>query len=187
MGRNNTGKVIINNLPTLKIGVFSKGGAFKHKKCSCSIMLPLKDDYLKIDVLINTDSRELILKYNNKEQKIYLTSKPSNLGKGKNWFFVCPYSLTICRNLVFVSNKFMHRSNIYNACYYIQTESKYWRLQTSLPKLEKLLNETEQKYYKTFYNSKPTRRYKRHLKNLEKLNRKEEQSKLLAPMRLYIK
>ncbi len=179
MGRYSTGKVIINNLPTLKIGYLSKGGVFKRSKCSFSISVPLQDDYLKIKAETDTNERLITLRYNNKEQKIYLVSRPSNLGKGVNWFFVCPYSLTVCRNLVFANDKFMHRSNIANACYYIQTESKYWRLQTPLPKLEKIIDEPQQKYYKAFYNGKPTRRYKRYFKTLENLNRKAEQSKLI--------
>jgi hypothetical protein len=108
------------------------------------------------------------------EQTIYLTSKVSNLGTGLIWFFICPFTGAICRNLIFVNNRFMHRSNLINAMYGSQAESKYWRkifqLQPNIPTTNKILDEPNKPYYKRYYKGQLTKRYQKYLSTVKKWN-----------------
>lgn len=95
--------------------------------------------------------------------KVGLLAVPSNLGKGKVWFFVCPITNKRCRKLYFGKGYFLHRTAFKNGMYYQQTQSKfcckidkllgcYWALED----IEKQLNS---KYFKTHYAGKPTKKY----------------------------
>ena len=73
----------------------------------------------------------------------------------------------------------MHRSNLVNALYSTQAESKYWRkmfqLQPNIPITEKILNEPNRKHYKKYYKGKMTKRYKKYLSTIQKWNRNHKE------------
>lgn len=105
---------------------------------------------------------------------IRLTSIPSNLGVGRVWYFICPFTRRRCRKLHLISERFMHRSNLPSGMYDSQTKSKKWRemdkVYGSYFKLDNLYEELYSKHFKTHYRGKPTRRY---LKLMEQINRAE--------------
>ena len=192
-----TAPIFIDQEKTLKTGFLSKYGYFK---TDCKITgvtgwtsNKSKDLDVRLTTIMQKDNERLILNYydfDNRpvEQIISLEAKPSNLGKGLIWFFVCPFTLATCRNLLFANNRFMHRSNLVNAIYSTQGESKYWRkifqLQPNIPTTRKILEEPNQKHYKKFYNGKITKRYKKWLATVQQWNensneRKDLMNKLL--------
>lgn len=195
MPRPYTAPLLINQEKTLTTGYLSKCGYFKTKyKATGSTGWTSKktrDLDIDITVIMEKDNECVILSYLDfyneaVEQVIYLESKPSNLGKGLIWFFVCPFTGATCRNLIFVNNRFMHRSNLVNAMYGTQAESKYWRkmfqLQPNIPTTEKILNEPNKKHYKKYYKGKMTKRYKKYLSTIQKWNCNHEER--IALMRL---
>ncbi len=108
-----------------------------------------------------------LTKYGTGEQfdydyKIYLTSVPSNLGKGEVLYFLCPVSNRRCRVLyrAYGYHKWKSREAYDNRLYYeCQLSSKldyandrYWKLKRQLDKIY------EEKYIKYFYKGKPTKR-----------------------------
>jgi hypothetical protein len=178
-----TAPLLINQEKTLTTGYLSKCGYFKtdYKTTGSTGWTSnrTKDLDIDIEVIMTKDYEHVILNYfdfnsNLVEQVINLESKPSNLGIGLIWFFVCPFTGATCRNLIFVNNRFMHRSNLINAMYGTQAESKYWRkmfqLQPNIPTTERILNEPNQKHYKKYYKGNLTKRYKKHLITLQKWN-----------------
>ncbi len=188
-----TAPLLINQEKTLTTGYLSKCGYFKTDCIATGstgwTSNKSKDLDILITVIMQKENERVVLSYNDfndspVEQIIYLESKPSNLGKGLIWFFICPFTGTICRNLIFVNNRFMHRSNLVNAMYSIQAESKYWRkmfqLQPNIPTTQKILDEPNKKYYKKYYKGEITKRYKKHLITLQKwINSSSERSQLL--------
>jgi hypothetical protein len=106
--------------------------------------------------------------------KVDLVTKPSNLGKGKIWYFVCPSTNKLCRKLYLQSGYFLHRTAIKSNMYESQTKSKHSRLLDTYFgayfELDELYQELYSKNFKRFYNGKPTKRY---LKLMQKINQAE--------------
>ncbi|UAM98751.1 hypothetical protein K8354_02695 [Polaribacter litorisediminis] len=183
MPKPSTYPIIINQEKTLTTGYLSKCGYFeKDYKVTGStgwISNKSKDLDINITSIMEKDKERIILNYidfDNKpvKQIIYLTSKKSNLGTGLIWFFICPYSGAICRNLIFVFNRFMHRSNLKNAMYGTQLESKYWRklfqLIPNIPTVKNVLNEPYKPNYKKHYKGIKTKRYQKYLSTVKRWN-----------------
>ncbi len=118
----------------------------------------------------NTDfERFIVLDYKSngepRNYKVKIISKPSNLGKGEVFYFVCPSTKKHCRKLYLLSGYFLHREAFHGLMYQKQLESKRSR---DLGKLfeacyvpDEVYEERYKKYFKTHYNGKETKRYKK--------------------------
>ena len=96
---------------------------------------------------------------------VKIISKPSNLGKGEVFYFVCPRTGKHCRKLYLHSGYFYHREAFNGLMYSKQLESKKNR---ELSKIfdacylsDEVYEERYKKYFKTHYNGKETKRFKR--------------------------
>lgn len=99
---------------------------------------------------------------------IQLTSKPSNIGKGVVWYFICHFTGKKCRVLYLVGDCFAHRVYATGYAYEAQILSKNQR-QDLLRKdveAEKVFKELNSKHFKKYYKGKPTKRYVSYLKKL---------------------
>ena len=108
--------------------------------------------------------------------KVRLVAVPSNLGRGEIWYFVCPSTNKRCRKLYLVGGLFLHRTAHPEALYELQTWSKATRTEAKHPVYQGLYadhiyQKIYIKYFKRTYKGKPTKRYLRLLKGLEKLDR----------------
>jgi len=102
---------------------------------------------------------------------IYFELTPSNLGTGNIWYFSCPRSNTRCRKLYFINGYFQHRA-AYDKGYYqtqtLGTKDKFLIRQfDKLQKCNKAESQLHSKYFKRYYNGKPTKRYLKILKEIE--------------------
>jgi hypothetical protein len=108
------------------------------------------------------------------KESIDLVSLPSNLGegKGKIWYFLCPVSGKRCRMLYLSKGRFVHREESKGEFYQKQIESKQMRdLEKAygpILRRDRIVEESYQKHFKKFYAGKPTRRYARILKAIDK-------------------
>lgn len=106
--------------------------------------------------------------------KILLVWLPSNLGKGKVWYFHCPHTGKRCRKLYSIGSWFLHREAFNGCMYESQTHSKKWRqiecVYGAYFDSEKYYEEIHSKHFKTHYKGKPTKRY---LKLLSKIRQAE--------------
>lgn len=100
-----------------------------------------------------------------KNYKVQIIAKPSNLGKGEVLYFVCPETRKHCRKLYLHSGYFLHRGAFKGLMYSKQLESKKNR---DLGKIfnacylsDEVYEERYKKYFKTHYNGKETKRFKR--------------------------
>lgn len=133
-----------------------------------------------ISIQVNTHDEECYIeldyKYRDEPRnyKVYLTSNPSNLNRGKIWYFICPQTNNRCRKLYSIGGYFLHRAAFNGCMYESQTHSKKWRqiekLYGSYFESDKCYEELYSKHFKKFYNGKPTKRY---LKLIKKINEAE--------------
>jgi hypothetical protein len=127
-----------------------------------------------ISIAVNTTTPtpylELDYSYQGKaiRYQVALVAVPSNLGKGKVWYFLCPSTGKRCRILYEAGELFLHREAIKGGMYYKQTYSKRHRAMfIPMGKVFDLEKEYEVLYkphFKTTYRGKPTKRYVRLLK-----------------------
>lgn len=104
--------------------------------------------------------------------QIQLVSRPSNLGKGRVWYFLCPSTKQLCRKLYSISGYFLHRKAFTGCMYDSQIQSKVYRgfgkvLGYSL-KVEKLHEQLNRKHFKKTYAGKPTKKYLRIMAQIRK-------------------
>jgi hypothetical protein len=116
-------------------------------------------------------------------EEIQLVSSPSNLGKGNIWFFVCPVSGKRCRKLYGSYGRFVHRDECKGDFYRKQIESKRERQMEKaygpILRRDRITEEAYQKHFKKFYRGKPTRRYARILKEIDKAEKAQPLAKKL--------
>ena len=138
----------------------------------------VKTGTIAVESRIKNDLKILIFDYkcNDKSYNytIPLVTIPSNLGKGEIWYFICPFTSNRCRKLHLIDCKFMHRKGLPSGVYSKQLHSKKWRemerLYGDVFELEKYYKELFSKNFTKYYNGKPTKRY---LKLMKKINKAE--------------
>ena len=134
-----------------------------------------------ISIIVSTfeGNEYLKLKYNFREEpreyKIRLLKKPTNLGIGEMWFFRCPSTGKLCRKLYSIGGYFFHREAFKGCFYETQIRSKYVRLLDSnygaYFKSESLYLEARKKHLKKTYAGKPTKKYLKLSKEIQKAER----------------
>lgn len=122
-----------------------------------------------ISIKVNTHSEqpyiEIDYKYKDEPRnyRVFLTSTPSNLNRGKIWYFICPQTKKRCRNLYSIDGYFLHREAFKGCMYETQTQSKKFRqLVKTLGAYflnDTLYGELYKKHFKKTYAGKPTKRY----------------------------
>jgi hypothetical protein len=131
---------------------------------------------ISMDVSTLEGDEFLHLKYNfNKEPreyKIQLIRKPTNLGIGEMWFFRCPSTGKLCRKLYSIGGYFLHREAFKGCFYEKQIQSKYGRFLDqkygAYFKSESLYVEARKKHMKKIYAGKPTKKYLKLSKEIQK-------------------
>lgn len=181
MGRYSKIPDILNECDTVSITSLSQWGYFKPGKIQRGIITwsrsGIKLGCIDIAVNSNIESPYLELDYCYRQApikyRVQLVSMPSNIGKGRVWYFLCPVTGKRCRKLYRVGPKFLHReAHTSPGCMYeTQTYSSRNRfLVRQYDKLfgkEKAYEQIHKKHFKTHYAGKPTKRYLKLLKKIE--------------------
>lgn len=93
---------------------------------------------------------------------VAIISKPSNLGKGKVYYFKCPFTGMTCKNLYLINGLFVHRLYFHKCLYSSQTYSWYTRqIKLSFDILRHEVSHVvipRKRYSKTHYRGIPTKR-----------------------------
>ena len=103
---------------------------------------------------------------------IELITRPSNLGTGLLWFFVCPFTGKVCRKLHLINGYFKHRYALPGLMYQNQIESKKWREWKRIFAKDfndDVYTELYSKNFKRYYNGKMTKRFARISKKLQEI------------------
>jgi len=130
-----------------------------------------------ISITENTQSEqpyiELNYKYRDEPRnyKVSLVSMPSNLGKGRIWYFLCPRANKRCRKLYSIDGYFLHREAFKGCMYKSQAKTKekgFFRYFKNQIKLDDLNEIIYSKHFKRNYAGKPTKRFLRIMEQIEK-------------------
>lgn len=135
--------------------------------------------------LINNGFYAMVLDYacNGRYYKytVQMNYSPSNLGKGRVWYFICPQTGKRCNKLYFITERFLSRHAFESNMYSCQAESKRERdMRTDFGcffQVENAYKEIYKKHFKKYYNGQPTKRYIR-------LNRIVQKGSRIDPERL---
>ena len=176
----------ISNFPTLyddvlqlSITKLKNWGYLKPNQIKSGAITWRRNDeaFASISIKVNTIQQqpyiELNYKFNDdpRNYKIQLVSIPSNLGKGKIWYFLCPQTNKRCRKLYQIGGYFLHREAFNGIYYETQIKSKHYRqLEKTLGSwliTDKLYSELYSKHFRTHYNGKPTKRYLKIMKQIK--------------------
>ena len=147
--------------------LFWKRGNERIASISIKVNTIDRSPYLELDYKCN----EAPIKY-----RVQLISAPSNLGKGVVWFFICPTTGKLCRKLYLADKHFVSRFAFVNAMYEQQTKShKARNLEKVFGyfKADELHEKIYSKHFKSHYAGKPTKRYLKLLRQLEKISATE--------------
>jgi hypothetical protein len=129
---------------------------------------------IRVNMTLNDAYIELNYKYNDVSigYKVELVSIPSNIGKGFIWYFVCPRTGKRCRKLYLVDTYFYHHT-AFRGCYYekqIQSK-KYREFEKTLGlyyQCDQLYSQLYKKHLKKQYAGKPTKKYLKITRQIEK-------------------
>jgi uncharacterized protein (UPF0332 family) len=81
------------------------------------------------------------------------------------WFFVCPVTGKCCRKLYLYGTHFLHREAYKGLMYESQIQSQrtrgMFKVFESVYVKDEVYDELYKKHFKTYYNGKETKRYKR--------------------------
>ncbi len=167
MGRASTGAVTTGEVTRLELSYLLKQGYLKNSFTFGS-MSWTNGSSIQISSSIDDDEKYIRVRYSLrdgrdgeiKDYKIYLTSVPSNLGRGEVLYFVCPTSGRKARvlYLCYGSSIFKCRKAYSHRIYYQSQQSsklnfhndRYW-------KLDKELQKCKDRSRKETYQGKPTK------------------------------
>lgn len=176
MGRNTTGAITVNQCLFLNVNFYLKyirnnvfpfaGTTSWNTGASITFFLSKDETGICLELIYTKTIKEEKENFN---YKVRIVSVPSNLGKGKNYYFICPISGKRCKILymAYGSKYFKCRTSYQNRIYYpCQLSSRlnlhndiYWRVERQLQTLYP-------KHPKTHYKAEFTRPQKR-IKKLE--------------------
>ena len=103
-------------------------------------------------------------------QHIQLEAVPSNLNRGRYWFFICPVSGRRCKKLHLIRGLFQHRTALSGVFYQQQarTPTAFGRYMDAYDVVGEIWEAAQAPYFREYYAGKPTRRCVRMLRKLEK-------------------
>lgn len=152
MGRNTTGAISVNQCLFINVNFYLKfirnnvfpfaGTSSWNTGASITFFLSKNETGLSLELSYSKTIKEEKENFN---YKVKIVSVPSNLGKGNNYYFICPISGKRCKILymAYGSNYFKCRTAYQNRIYYpCQLSSRlnvnndiYWRVERQLKTL----------------------------------------------------
>lgn len=176
MGRYANYPTTIDELREFNISFLSKHNYLKPDTFKTGSVIWTSQNGEKNSISIQTTISEsrcfLILDYTfnkteNINYKVRLIKRPSNLGTGFIWFFVCPFTGKVCRKLHLINGYFQHRTALMGAMYQTQLQSKKWREWNKYFENDFIYNELYSKNFKKTYKGKPTKKFLRLSKKIK--------------------
>lgn len=186
MSRTSNYPVLLNECKILTIGYLLRRGylsphsynsgqvAWYREECNrCEglINIIVKMDAVAGDVRLEYMIDKQYICYN-----VRIISKPSNIGIGKVYYFICPFTDLKCKNLYLINGLFVHRTYFKNCLYVSQTYSyniRQIKKCIDVIRNHNLIQETKEKrYFKGRYRGKITRPLLRVLLKKERLHRR---------------
>ncbi len=178
MSKPSTFPTIIDELRSVSVHNLSKWDYFKPRyltgtlrwsrngieTSAISIAVDAENTYLQLSYIKSSTKEEI-------NYKVPLEGVQSNLGKGKVFYFICPFTGHRCRKLYSIGKYYMSRKALSHAMYESQTKSKKWRdwekAYGGVFEQDKWYKELYSKHFKAEYNGKPTKRFLKLMQKIE--------------------
>lgn len=170
MGRTSNNPIVLDECLKLSIGYLMQDGYMQPNSFKSGVITWVRDRYntgkerLVIAVKMNAEEGVLYINANHSvASHVQIVSKPSNLGRGKIYYFSCPFTGLLCKNLYLIGGFFVHRTYYPNSYYSSQIYSRQERNIKKLLNILKYYNVTEETkrtpYFKPHYKGKPTKAF----------------------------
>jgi hypothetical protein len=156
MGRHSTGIATVNQALKIDISYLRRNGFIIPGECLRGVLEWSNGASVSIESKLSDNNHYIRLKYRNTfydgtekdyDYKIWLTTIPSNLGRGEIYYFICPVDYSLCRILYKCYHSGIWKSRIayQNRIYYpCQTSSnlsyyndRYWAVESQLKEFTK--------------------------------------------------
>jgi hypothetical protein len=118
-----------------------------------------------ISIQVNTHSPQPYIEFDYQangtpiKYRVYLVSKPSNIGEGSYFLFVCPITGKHCRKLYLVDGYFYSRLAFRGCMYEKQTHSHKTRQMLKTFEALTISDKLNAKHFREYYSGKPTKKY----------------------------
>lgn len=177
MGRDYTGRHLTTSCRRLELSVLKKNKSIVKGRIIQSIQTWTDGSKIKLTAYYTEQDKYLQLEYNTSDglevsYKVHLLERPSNLGKGKVLYLVCPCSGRLSRKLymAYDSPRFKSIKAYNNRIYYRgQLASKKHKYNQKYWSLLNHLESKPVKRHQTHYKGIPTKRYLREVELENKL------------------
>lgn len=155
MGRYSTGAITTGEAQRIEISYLFKQGFISRGKIISGSLSWNNGSSIGIQSEITEGNQEIRLQYQNKsysgetnnlDYKIMLTSIPSNLGRGRIWYFICPISgrksriLYKCYGSLYFKSRKAYQGRIYYSCQIANKNNlhneRYFSLEKEIEKLK---------------------------------------------------
>ncbi|MFN5443401.1 MAG: hypothetical protein ACK48V_04155 [Crocinitomicaceae bacterium] len=180
MSKQLTNPILFENTLKLDVSSLKKWGYLENNEIKTGIVNWCVNGNITNSISIKVNNKtdfpfiEFAYRYNEeiKRYKIFISTLPSNLNKGHNYYFTCSISNKRCRKLYLINGIFSHRKAFIGCMYKNQTMSKKTRLFEKtfgmIFKKDEVLEQLNKKWFKYTYSGKPTKKYLKLYNILEK-------------------
>jgi hypothetical protein len=178
--KQSTNPILFENILKLDISSLKKWGYLDDNQIKTGNVNWFVDGNKTNSISIKVDNKadfpfiEFTYRYNQelKRYKIFISTLPSNLNKGHNYYFTCSISNKRCRKLYLINGVFAHRQVFKGCMYKNQTLSKKTRIFEKtfgvFFKKYEVIEQVNKKWFKYTYSGKPTKKYLKLYNILEK-------------------
>ena len=180
MSNQTTNPTLFENTLKLDISSLKKWGYLEYNKVKTGTVNWFVNGNITNSISIKVNNKtdfpfiEFAYRYNEeiKRYKIFISTLPSNLNKGHNYYFTCSISNKRCRKLYLINGFFAHRQSFKGCMYKNQTLSKKTRIFEKtfgvFFKKDALIEQVNKKWFKYTYSGKPTKKYLRIMEEIQK-------------------
>lgn len=185
MGKYATNPILFDEVLNISTSFLKKHGYFKPNETKTGAITWSRHGSKYASISIKADTTGIThfieLDYKNNgvpiNYRICIEYVPSNLGIGNVPYFICPNTNKLCRKLYKIGDYFLHRTAFKYCLYEQQTYSKNTRFYIKNFgcdfEVERYYEQIYSKHFRTHYNGKETKRYKKlkaKIKELENIS-----------------
>jgi len=175
MAKYPTNPVLFDNCKIVSIASLKRWGYLKQNQIGSGVISWNQggENAGSVSIQVNTQSPQPYIEFDYKcngtpiKYKVNLVSKPSNIGDGNFYLFVCPITGKHCRKLYLVDKYFYSRWAFRGCMYEKQTHSHKARQFTKTFELLTISDKLRAKHFRESYSGKPTKKYLHLIKKYE--------------------
>lgn len=167
MAKYPTNPVLFDRCKTISISSLKRLGYLKQNQFASGVISWSQGGQKtgSVSIKVNTDSLQPYIEFDYQangtpvKYRVNLVSKPSNIGEGSFYLFVCPITRKHCRKLYLVDRYFYSRWAFRGCMYEKQTHSHKSRQFSKTFEALTISDKLNAKHFREYYSGKPTKKY----------------------------